>query len=388
MTQSCDLPIVRVGQAPTIESDCSKEAAARKIYAEVGPATVKISHDNAIGSGFFVGDGSRVVTNAHVVNGASELLTVETIDHKQFKARIEKIDDINDLAVIHLEDGARGQTSLKLGSSDRVKINETLYAMGHPLGKYDTYIAPGHFTAKGPFDQVFASKDPADVDWQLFLKTAKSPNPDLAADARGVIKSPRVEAELQIEGGNSGGPMVNEAGEVVGVSQFGSESKQFHKYAWAVPSEQVSALLVAPPKFQFDYEKVSSLRAHPFGEAFGTAITAGLSFGLPRVGGGLVGLVSAADIYLLAHDKGDQVKDSSDRLYRGLEWTSDIAFVAGATMAWVPRLRTVALASYGIGLAAGIGDAMVPHYTKLMDIKRTANPQDKRWPLYWDGMER
>jgi len=387
MNQNCDLHIVRPDKEPGVESDCGKEAVARKIYAEVSPATVKVESSLGTGSGFFIGDGSRVVTNAHVVNGTTSLLTVETRDHQSFKGRIEKLDDINDLAVIHLEDGAKGPATLKLGSSADLKANQPLFALGHPLGLYDTYISPGNFTAKGPFFQVFASKDPNDRDWQAFIKTAQSRDRDLRNDGQGVIQSPRVEALLQIEPGNSGGPMVNNQGEVVAVSQFGSESKQYGKYAWAVPSEQVADLLNGPSKFSFNYEKLSGWRSQPISEGFATALTTGLTFGLPRVGGGLMGLAAVGDIYSLTHGKTDNDKGSTDKLYRGLEWTSDLAIAAGAAMAWVPRLRSVALLSYGVGIAAGFGEGFVPHYTTLTKIERTANPQDKREPLYWSGID-
>lgn len=387
MAQNCELPIVRIGQQPDHETDCSKEAAARKIYAEVGPATVKITHGNVIGSGFFVGDGSRVVTNAHVVNGERGLFKVETIDHKTYKARLEKLDDVNDLAVIHLEDEQHHPATLKIGDDNKVKVGDALYALGHPLGKYDTYIAPGKFVTKGPFDQVFASKDPNDRDWRTFLATARNSNPAIAADAQAVIKSPRVEAELQIEPGNSGGPMVNERGEVVAVSQFGSESRQYHKYAWAVSSDEVIALLNNNAKFQFDYEKQSSLRAHPLGTPLAAAGLIGITAALPRVGGSLLGAISAIDMISLASGNSEPVKDDADRVYRGLEWTSDITMTAGAVMSWIPRLRPLAIAGYSIGLATGIGQAFVPHEMRLVNIQRTSNPQDTREPLFWQGVK-
>lgn len=385
MSQSCDLPIVRIGQPPDVETDCSKEAAARKIYAEVGPATVEINHDFITGSGFFIGDGSRIVTNAHVVNGATDLLDITTIDHKQYKARIESLDDINDLAVLHLEDGAKGTTALKIGDPDALKKDEPVYALGHPLGKSDTYISPGTFYEKGAFDKVFASKDPADEDWQLFLKLTKSNNPATAADAQSVIKSTRVEALTQTEPGNSGGPIVNDRNEVVAVTQFGSMSKEYHKYTWGVSSDQINTLLNSKPKFQFDYEKVSEARKSPITTGILTTAAIGLTAGLPRVGGSFLGAISALDMAFMASGETKPRQDSSDKLYHALEQASDAGMVVGALTSWFPRLRTVALASYGIGLAAMTIQDFVPHDIALVGIKRTANPQDKRRPLFWDG---
>ena len=384
--QSCELSIVRAGDNLDTVTDCSKEAAARKIYAEVAPATVKIESSFAIGSGFFVGDGSRIVTNAHVVNGEDGLFDVTTPDKKQYKARIEKLDDVNDLAIIHLEDGAKGDHVLKLGDSNAVKLNQALYAIGHPLGRSETFISPGYFTAKGDFDKVFGSKDPADKDWLSFLRARNDTDKNVAADAVAITKSPRVEAKMQIEPGNSGGPMVNESDEVVAVSQFGSDSKQYHDFAWAVPSEKISELLKNKPKFEFEYGRVSDAKLHPKLTAGLTVVGSALAFGLPRGGGAVLGAIGALDGALLMANDFDHPKTTADKAYKGLEVAFDAGMVTGAVLSWMPELKPYAYAAYGVGLASGLAQSFVPHDTGLIAIYRTANPADKRQPMFWNGI--
>lgn len=380
--QRCEpLPILRVDESATHEADCAKEQASRKLHAEFGPAVVKVTRPGGSGSGFFIGDGSQVVTNFHVVNDTNGVLTVETFDHKLYKARVEKLDDINDLAILRLEGGAKNKETLKIGSSQTLKADEPLYALGHPEGRHDTYISPGKFTANGTFKELFAHRDPKDVDWVYVERLLKNPDPAIAADAHAYREAPKVMAEVQIEGGNSGGPLINNKGEVVGVSQFGSELPQFHKYSWDVPSEKIQELLNGPNKFRLDYHHSPYLFQRPITTVVTTGVMGGLA-AFPRSGGALLGVVSAIDMIHLAEGKNaTPLTTMSDKVYRGLEWSSDIALVSGAAVSWVPKLKTAGKYGLAAGVVLTAAQSLVPQLG-LDTITRADG--STRTPFMWD----
>lgn len=349
------------------------------MYAETAPATVKVNNGFGSGSGFFIEDGSRVVTNSHVVAGSTGLLTVETHDHKKYKARIEKLDDINDIAILRLEEGVKNKNVLQLGDSRELRADDPLYAIGHPFGKYDTYISPGVFKERGRFDVLFDTRDPKDRDWKSVTDMLNDPK--LKDDAAAYRGTQKIMIDVQTEGGNSGGPVVDSSSKAVGVVMFGSESKQFHRYGWEVPIEEVKTLLNGPDKFQFDYQRVMSAVHHPIRTAVASGLMIGLAM-LPRTGGSFMAAVSAFDLYDLA--KGTDatpINATSDKINHGLQWTGDIAMIAGAALSFHPTTRTVGRIGLGLGVGANIGQAFVPQL-ELVDIKRTDG--GTRQPFLWD----
>src|SRR5262249_13099205 len=104
------------------------------------PGVVQIKTDSSSASGFFADEAGHVITNAHVVQGKTEV-SVVTTDGDSYRARIEKLDDINDLAVLKLE-GLKPNSfkHLQLGSSDALKVDQSVYALGHPQGVRPTFI--------------------------------------------------------------------------------------------------------------------------------------------------------------------------------------------------------------------------------------------------------
>lgn len=333
------LPIIRLEQSPSEEADCTKDRTSRKMHEDSSPASVRIRQSGTFGSGFFVGDGSLVVTNAHVVQGKTGPLEVDTHDYQTFRARVEKLDDVNDLAVLRLEDDVHWPATLKLGSSESLKNGDPIYALGHPFGYVPTYISPGTITAKGSLEKLFRLKLPEYRDWWHGIETIRN-------------AAPMVEAEVHLEPGNSGGPLINPQGEVVAVSQ-----SVFNKSAYNVPVEKVKDLLNSPDD-EFA-PKYGIAQRHPvlFG-ATSLAITAGVATA-PRLGGGVMSLASAFDLYHLIRYP-ESAGDSYAELRRALRWTADLSIIAGTGMTWIPRLRPLGTAGLCIGLAAVIGSAFVP----------------------------
>jgi serine protease Do len=138
----------------------------------------------AIGSGFVVDPSGIILTNEHVVRGADEV-SVLLQDGRKLTARDIKRDPKTDLAVLRVEANER-LPSLKLGNSDEVEVGDRVLAIGAPLGMTGT-VTSGIISAKGRDIHMNMYED--------FLQTDAAINP-----------------------GNSGGPLVNLAGEVVGIN--------------------------------------------------------------------------------------------------------------------------------------------------------------------------
>ncbi len=154
-----------------------------------------------VGSGFIVTADGYVLTNAHVVEGADEVIVTLT-DKREFKARTIGADRRTDVAVVKIE--ATGLPVAKLGDSNRVKVGEWVVAIGSPFG-FDNTVTAGIVSAK--------QRDTGD--YLSFLQTDVAINP-----------------------GNSGGPLINMRGEVVGInSQIFSRSGGFMGISFAIPMD-------------------------------------------------------------------------------------------------------------------------------------------------------
>jgi serine protease Do len=137
---------------------------------------------NALGSGFIVDKAGYIVTNAHVVDGA-DTITVKLASGEEFKAKVIGKDQGSDIAVIKIE-ANKDLPTVKMGNSDSMAVGDWVLAMGSPFGLEQTVTA-GIVSALGRSGPKF----------QRFLQTDAAINP-----------------------GNSGGPLVNMAGEVIGVN--------------------------------------------------------------------------------------------------------------------------------------------------------------------------
>lgn len=159
------------------------------------------------GSGFIIREDGFIVTNAHVVTEA-ERIQVRLADGRRFEGKLVGKDSRVDLAVVKIE-GARDLAVLPLGDSNRVRVGELVLALGHPFGLEQT-VSFGIVSRKGaPLRVASPGFD--------FLQTDAAVNP-----------------------GNSGGPLVNMAGEVVGVNSMAARSGSI---GFAIPVNVVKALL-------------------------------------------------------------------------------------------------------------------------------------------------
>ena len=170
-----------------------------------------------VGSGFILTNDGFIMTNAHVVDGADQVIVTLT-DKREFTARIVGADKRTDVAVVKIE--ASGLPPVKIGDPNRLKVGEWVMAIGSPFGLENTVTA-GIVSAKG--------RDTGDY-------------------------LPFIQTDVAINPGNSGGPLINMRGEVVGInSQIYSRSGGFMGISFSIPIDeavQVSTQLRASGRVQ------------------------------------------------------------------------------------------------------------------------------------------
>jgi serine protease Do len=155
-----------------------------------------------VGSGFILTQDGYIMTNAHVVDGADEVLVTLT-DDREFKARIVGADKRTDVAVVKIE--ATGLPAVKVGDVNRLKVGEWVMAIGSPFGLKNTVTAG-----------IVSAKQRDTGDYLPFIQTDVAINP-----------------------GNSGGPLINMRGEVIGInSQIYSRSGGFMGISFAIPMDE------------------------------------------------------------------------------------------------------------------------------------------------------
>lgn len=155
-----------------------------------------------VGSGFILTSDGFVMTNAHVVEGADEVIVTLT-DKREFKARIVGADKRTDVAVVKIE--ATGLPAVRVGDVSRLKVGEWVMAIGSPFGLENTVTAG-----------IVSAKQRDTGDYLPFIQTDVAINP-----------------------GNSGGPLINMRGEVVGInSQIYSRSGGFMGISFAIPMDE------------------------------------------------------------------------------------------------------------------------------------------------------
>ena len=157
-----------------------------------------------VGSGFILTADGFIMTNAHVVDGAEQVLVTLT-DKREFTARIIGADKRTDVAVVKIE--ATGLPPVTLGDPNKLKVGEWVMAIGSPFGLENTVTA-GIVSAKG--------RDTGDY-------------------------LPFIQTDVAINPGNSGGPLINMRGEVVGInSQIYSRSGGFMGISFAIPIDEAA----------------------------------------------------------------------------------------------------------------------------------------------------
>ncbi|NIE64921.1 DegQ family serine endoprotease [Burkholderia sp. Ax-1719] len=158
--------------------------------------------NSGVGSGFIMTSDGYVMTNAHVVDDADSIYVTLT-DKREFKAKLIGVDDRTDVAVVKIQ--ANNLPAVNVGDSNKVRVGEWVVAIGSPFGLENTVTA-GIVSAKG--------RDTGD--YLPFIQTDVAVNP-----------------------GNSGGPLINMQGEVIGInSQIYSRTGGFMGISFAIPIDE------------------------------------------------------------------------------------------------------------------------------------------------------
>jgi len=168
-----------------------------------GPQGPQQRRGTSMGSGFIISPDGYVLTNHHVVDGADEV-TVKLSDRRSFKAKVVGSDEAYDVALLKIE--ATGLPSLRLGDSNTLKPGQWVVAIGSPFG-LDHSVTAGVVSATSRMNPF------ANQQYVQFIQT-----------------------DVAINQGNSGGPLLNTRGEVVGInSQIFSASGGYMGISFAIP---------------------------------------------------------------------------------------------------------------------------------------------------------
>ena len=173
----------------------------------------------ASGSGFIITSDGYILTNYHVING-SDTVTVATYDDETYDAKVVGYDESNDIAVLKID--AENLKPVTIGDSDKLRVGETVYAIGNPLGELTFSLTRGIVSA--------LSRN---------IQTDSGASMNL------------IQTDCAINSGNSGGALFNEAGEVIGITNAKYSSSGFSNEAeidnigFAIPINSVTRIITS-----------------------------------------------------------------------------------------------------------------------------------------------
>lgn len=160
------------------------------------------------GSGFILSEDGYIVTNYHVIETAetSNLpITVVLYDGTEYEARIVGREDVNDLAVLKIE--ATGLTPAIFGDSDELQVGDEIFVVGNPMGELEFSMSTGHVSA---LNRTITTEEAEDI--------------------------PMFQLDAAVNHGNSGGPVYNTRGQVVGIVTAKYSDTAVEGLGFAIPS--------------------------------------------------------------------------------------------------------------------------------------------------------
>jgi S1-C subfamily serine protease len=252
-----------------------------QVVERVRPAVVNVTTDllqsdpfgaaqtgRGVGTGFVVRSDGIVVTNYHVVEGASRITVISSdAQPKRYEARVIGGDQQADLAVLKID--AQGLATAPLGSSAALKLGQPVVALGYALAikKGGPTVTTGIVSALG--------------------RSIKAADPGCQTCTNGQrLYTDIIQTDAAINPGNSGGPLVNLAGQVIGINTAGAGAAAAENIGFAIAIDSATPTIedaMANPSGPVAYLGVSSVDVDP-----GVA----LQFNLPVKAGAYVGAVS------------------------------------------------------------------------------------------------
>ena len=189
-----------VSQVHIDESSAVITAVARVMPAVVVIQSSSTSGANGIGSGVIFDSHGWILTNKHVVNGADSI-TVQLSDSRIFNGRVYGIDTLTDLAIVKID--ATGLPAAPIGSSEELQLGQLAIAIGNPLGTFENTVTTGVVSGLGR--QIRAGDAVGSSSEQL---------------------NNLIQTDAAINPGNSGGPLINSAGQVIGINTAVNQDAQ------------------------------------------------------------------------------------------------------------------------------------------------------------------
>ena len=168
----------------------------------------------ATGSGFVVDSGGDILTNNHVIDGADAIFVRFSGEKREYRAELLGTDPNTDLALLRIDPAGRKLPVLEFGDSDQVKVGSWAIAVGNPFGNLESTLTVGVVSAKGRGDLEIGGMTPR---YQDFIQT-----------------------DASINFGNSGGPLVDIRGRLIGVNT--AINKRGQGIGFAVPSNLVTSI--------------------------------------------------------------------------------------------------------------------------------------------------
>ncbi len=179
--------------------------------------------ERGTGSGFILSADGRILTNAHVVNGADKVQVVLK-DGRRFQGKVLGKDELTDVAVVQIQ--ASSLPTVTLGNSEQLQPGEWAIAIGNPLG-LDNTVTNGIISATGRSSNLIGAPDKR----VSYIQTDAAINP-----------------------GNSGGPLLNARGEVIGMNTAIIQGAQGLGFAIPISTAQrISSQLIATGKVEHPY---------------------------------------------------------------------------------------------------------------------------------------
>ena len=206
--------------ATTLKSSTTEKVAANVTPAVVGIETTELSKDmfnreyesSGVGTGFIVDKNGIIVTNQHVVSDNPKQINVTLKDGTSYEAKVVFKSDTVDLAVIKIN--AKNLPVVNLGDSEKINIGQTAIAIGNPLGlTFERSVTQGIISAL---------------------------NRSIAVDNK-TIAEDLIQTDASINAGNSGGPLLNLAGEVIGINTYKIQSGE--GLGFAIPINIVKPII-------------------------------------------------------------------------------------------------------------------------------------------------
>jgi S1-C subfamily serine protease len=287
------------------------------IYQRVNPSVVNIeivsrfqTSTNIIdssGSGFVLDTEGHIVTNAHVVRDAEEIV-VTFFDGYVANAKLVGVDDYSDLGVIEVDPSRATLVPVILGDSNSLQVGQRVIAIGNPFG------LNGSMT-----DGIISALDRSLLSAQLLDPTYKPyNNPSI------------IQVDAAVNPGNSGGPLLNSYGEVIGITTaIRTENGGFQGIAFAVPVNTVKRIvpqLIANGKAEYSWLGISS---PPADQGYSVAAVAE-ELGLPVRNGVLISAVTPGS----PAERAGLQAGTNTQVVRGMEvpTDSDIIVAINGTM--------------------------------------------------------